>query len=150
MAALAAITAARFAHAQVAQRSAGITLIVPAPSGGSSDKLARLVAEALTAILDVPVRVETIPGNSGVTGTNAIARAPRDGSVLGLAVSSGIIAGKLLSRSAQFNPSEDFEWLGILGTYPNAMVLSTKSPCLVCNRWKSTLSLIWMAARSQR
>ena len=108
---------------------------MPAPNGGSSDKLARLVAEALTAILGVPVRVENIPGNSGVTGTNAIARAPRDGSVLGLAVSSGMIAGKLLSRSAQFNPSEDFEWLGILGTYPNAMVLSTKSPWTTLDQW---------------
>ena len=135
IAALASIAAARFAHAQVAQRSAAITLIVPAPNGGSSDKLARLVAEALTGILDVSVHVENVPGNSGVTGTNAIARAPRDGSVMGLATSSAIIAGKLLSRSAQFNPSEDFEWLGILGTYPNAMVLSTKSPWTTLEQW---------------
>jgi tripartite-type tricarboxylate transporter receptor subunit TctC len=46
-----------------------------------------------------------------------------------------MIAGKLLSRSAQYNPSEDFEWLGILGTYPIAMVLSTKSPWTTLDQW---------------
>lgn len=135
IAALASIGAIRFAHAQIPPRSAGITLIVPSSAGGSADKLGRHVADALAEILDVRVSVQNVPGNSGVTGTNAIARAPRDGSVLGLALSSGIIAGKLLSRSAQFNPSEDFEWLGILGTYPNAMVLSTRSPWATLDQW---------------
>ncbi|MEO8756034.1 MAG: tripartite tricarboxylate transporter substrate binding protein [Casimicrobiaceae bacterium] len=125
---LASLAFARVASAQSAPQPASIALIVPAPPGGSSDRLGRLVAEALTTIMGVPVHVENVAGNSGVTGTNAMARAPRDGTVLGLAVSSAIIAGKLLSRSARYNPSEDFEWLGILGTYPNAMVLSTKSP----------------------
>ena len=128
LAAIASLALARVARAQSAPQPAGIALIIPAPPGGSTDRLGRLVAEALTAIMDVPVHIENVPGNSGVTGTNAMARAPRDGTVLGMAVSSAIIAGKLLSRSARFNPSEDFEWLGILGTYPNAMVLSTKSP----------------------
>jgi tripartite-type tricarboxylate transporter receptor subunit TctC len=120
-----------------AQRPPGraLTLIVPSPAGGSGDALARLVAEALAQILEVPVRVENIPGNGGVTGTNAIAAAPRDGSVLGLAVSSAMIGGRLLSRSAQFNPSEDFEWLSILGTYPNAMVLSTRSNHTSVEQW---------------
>ena len=81
------------------------------------------------------MRVENIPGNSGVTGTNAIAAAPRDGSVVGLAVSTAIIGGKLLSRSAQFNPSEDFVWLAILGTYPNAMLVSGKSPWRTLDHW---------------
>ena len=104
-----------------------MTLIVPAPPGGSADAIGRLVADALAGIMELPVRVENIAGNGGVTGTNAIAASPRDGSVIGLAISSAIIGGRLLSRSAQFNPSEDFEWLAILGSYPNAMVLSTRS-----------------------
>lgn len=112
-----------------------ITLIVPAPPGGSSDSLGRLVADALSTIMEIPVRVENIAGNGGVTGTNAMAAAPRDGSVLGLAVSSPFIGGKLLSRSALFNPSEDFEWLAILGTYPNAMVLSTRSNHTAIEPW---------------
>ena len=134
IAALATLPLAPLLLAQPAAPSA-VTLIVPAPPGGSSDTLGRLVAEALSGIMEIPVRVENIPGNGGVTGTNAIASASRDGSVIGLAISSSIIGGRLLSRSAQFNPSEDFEWLTILGTYPNAMVLSTRSNQTTIEQW---------------
>lgn len=135
VAALAACAATGSARPQSGSLPAAITLIVPAPPGGSSDALGRRVAEALSTIIEVPIRVENIAGNGGVTGTNAMAAAPRDGSVLGLAVSSPIIGGKLLSRSAMFNPSEDFDWLGILGTYPNAMVLSTRSNHTTLEQW---------------
>lgn len=112
-----------------------VTLIVPAPPGGSADALGRLIAEALTTIMEAPVRTENIPGNGGVTGTTAIASAPRDGSVIGLGISTPMVSGRLLSRSAQYNPSEDFEWLGILGFYPNAMVLSTRSNHTTLEQW---------------
>ncbi len=104
-----------------------IKLIIPGAAGGSGDALGRLVAEALTTILETPVQTENVPGNGGVTGTTAIATAPRDGSVIGLGISTPMVSGRLLSRSAHYNPSEDFEWLGILGFYPNAMILSTRS-----------------------
>lgn len=135
LAALASVAVAPRVLAQPAPQPPGITLIVPSPPGGSGDVLGRLVAEALAQLLEVPVRVENIAGNGGVTGTNAIASAPRDGSVIGLAVSSAIVGGRLLSRSAQFNPSEGFEWLSILGTYPNAMVLSTRSNHTSIEQW---------------
>lgn len=108
---------------------------MPAPAAGSGDALARLVADVLSTIMEVPVRVENVAGDGGVTGTNAIARAPKDGSVMGLAISSAIIGGKLLSRNAQFNPSEDFDWLAILGTYPNAMIVSSRSNVTALDQW---------------
>jgi hypothetical protein len=57
------------------------------------------VADALSAILETQVRVENVAGDGGVVGTNAVASAPRDGSVMGLAVSSALIGGRLLSRA---------------------------------------------------
>lgn len=123
------------AVAQTAAARDRISLIVPAPVGGSSDQFAHVVADALGEIMEVPVRVENMPGNSGVTGTTAIASAPRDGSVVGLALGNAIIGGKLLSRSAQFNPSQDFVWLAILGTFPNAMLVSGKSPWRTLDHW---------------
>lgn len=135
LAALAGLAMVRTTGAQPSSPLGPIRLIVPAPAGGSGDKLGRTVADALTAILEVPVRVENVPGNGGVTGTNAIAASAPDGSVLGLAVSSAIIGGKLLSRSARFNPSEDFDWLAILGTYPNVMVVSANSAHRALDTW---------------
>lgn len=99
------------------------------------DALARLVADVLASLLEMPVRVDNIPGDGGVTGTNAIARAPRDGSVIGIANSTPMIGGKLLSRNAQFNPSEDFDWLAILGAYPNAMIVSSRSNVTTLDQW---------------
>jgi tripartite-type tricarboxylate transporter receptor subunit TctC len=93
------------------------------------------VADTLSAILETPMRVENIPGDGGVIGTNAVATAPRDGSVMGMAVSSALVGGRLLSRGASFNPSEDFDWLAILGTYPNAMIVSSRSNHTTIEQW---------------
>lgn len=105
-----------------------LTLIVPTAPGVAGDQLARIVAEALSRILESPVRVENIAGGSGVNGTNAIATAARDGTVLGLGISSAVVGGRLLSRSAKFNPTEDFQWFTILGRYPAAMVIPANAP----------------------
>ena len=133
LAALATLPYVKALRAQSAP--AAITLIIPEPPGTSSDALGRLVADALAEIMEAPLRVENIAGNGGVTGTNAIVNAPHDGSVLGLAVSSAIIGGRLLSRSAQYNPSEDFDWLAILGSYPNAMVVPSRSNNTTIEQW---------------
>ena len=108
------------------QTSPAVTLIVPRGAGASADRLGRIVADGLAEILEGPVRVENIAGDAGVPGTNAIAAGAKDGSVLGVAISSAIIGGRLLSRSAKFNPIDDFEWLTILGTFPNALVISAQ------------------------
>jgi tripartite-type tricarboxylate transporter receptor subunit TctC len=135
LAGLAALAIIRTGGAQTGSPQSAIRLIAPAPAGGSADKAARVIAEALQAILEVPVHVENVTGDGGVVGTNAIAAAPPDGSVLGLAISSSIIGGKLLSRGARYSPSEDFTWLAILGSYPNAMVVSAKSAHRSLDTW---------------
>ncbi|MEO8303260.1 MAG: tripartite tricarboxylate transporter substrate binding protein [Betaproteobacteria bacterium] len=103
-------------------------MIIPAIPGSSTDRVGRIVAETLARILELPVRVNNIAGDGGVAGTNAIAAAAGDGTVLGLGVSSAIIGGRLLSRGARFSPIDDFQWLAILATFPTAMVISRRSP----------------------
>ena len=117
------------------QTSPAVTLIVPRGAGASADRLGRIVADGLAEILQGPVRVENIAGDAGVPGTNAIEAGATDGSVLGVAISSAIIGGRLLSRSAKFNPIDDFEWLTILGTFPNALVISARSPYQNIEGW---------------
>jgi len=143
---LGALAVATRATAQVVPAS--VTLIVPAPPGGTLDSLGRLVADNLADLMNVRFRVENLGGNGGVDGTNAIAAAPRDGSVLGLVTSSSLIGGRLLSRSAQYNPSQDFEWLTILGSFANAMILSTRSNYTTFTEWlayarRATVPLVY-------
>ena len=59
--ALASLAATRPLAAQ-SIAPAAITLIVPAPAGGSADAIGRLVADALAGIMELPVRVENIAG----------------------------------------------------------------------------------------
>ena len=127
LAGIGALLILRGGHAQVSGATR-ITLVVPAPGGVSSDQLGQIVAEALSRILEVPVHVENIGGDSGVVGTNAIAAGPRDGSLLGIGTSVAMIGGRLLSRSARFNPIDDFQWFTIIGTYPTAMVVAENTP----------------------
>lgn len=146
---LGALAAAPLAPSAWAQPAAApITLIVPAPPNGSADVIGRLLADALADVLEAKVKVENLPGNGGVTGTLAIKNAPADGSVIGLALSTAIVAGKLLSRSAQFNPSDDFDWLGVIATYPNALVLPSRSNHTTYEAWleaarKATTPLVY-------
>jgi tripartite-type tricarboxylate transporter receptor subunit TctC len=117
------------------QTNPAVTLIVPVGAGASADRLGRIIADGLAEILEGPVRIENIAGDAGVAGTNAIAAGAKDGTVLGVAISSAIIGGKLLSRSAKFNPVDDFQWLTILGTFPNALVISARSPYRNIEDW---------------
>lgn len=112
-----------------------ITFILPASEGGSADRIGRIVAKALARVLETQVQVKPIPGSWGITGTNAIARAPRDGRTLGLGLSTPMAGGKLLSRIADYNPIDSFDWLAIIGTYGNAMIVRQDHPAKSLLEW---------------
>lgn len=56
-----------------------VHLIVPAPAGGSLDRIGRLLSEAYSRSFGQPFVVENRPGASSTIGTAAVARAPADG-----------------------------------------------------------------------
>ena len=72
----------RPAWAQDRFPSKPIRLIVPWPSGGSSDAVMRAFAESVGNVLDVPVVVENRPGASGTLGAVAMVTARPDGYTL--------------------------------------------------------------------
>lgn len=56
-----------------------LTLVVPFAAGGSSDVIARIMADGISSRLRQPVVVENITGAGGLTGTSRVARAMPDG-----------------------------------------------------------------------
>src|SRR5216683_2390380 len=77
---IAADTAARPARAQsIDWPRHSMTLVVPFAAGGSSDVIARIVADGLGSQLHYPVIVENVSGAGGTTGTNRVAKAAPDG-----------------------------------------------------------------------
>ncbi len=125
---LLATAALALSRLSAAQAPTPIAFIVPHAAGGSADRVARVAAVALGELLERGIEVINITGAGGVTGTNAILGYKPDGNAIGLGVSTPMIAGRLLSSTAAYNPIEDFEWLAILGTYPNALVVGAQRP----------------------
>lgn len=109
--------------------------IIPNAAGGSADRIGRTAARALAKILETSIDVVNIPGGGGVPGTTAIAASNPDGLTLGLAVSQPMIARQLLSSTVKYNPTQDFEWLAILGTYPNALLIDGRRPERTLVQW---------------
>ena len=62
------------AHAQ-AYPSRTITMVVPFAAGGSTDAIARILAEGLHSELGQPIVVENVGGAGGMTGVNRVAKA---------------------------------------------------------------------------
>ncbi len=61
-----------------------ITLVVPFPPGGSTDVIARILAERLKAPLGQPVIIENVGGAAGSIGVGRVARAAPDGYTIDL------------------------------------------------------------------
>lgn len=56
-----------------------MTLVAPFAAGGTTDAIARIIADGLSAQLGQPVIVENVGGAGGMTGTNRVAKAAADG-----------------------------------------------------------------------
>ena len=80
--AAAALAAPGAADAQSSFPSRTIRVIVPFPAGGTTDLLARIFAERLTAALGQNVIVENMGGAGGSVGADAVAKADPDGHTL--------------------------------------------------------------------
>jgi len=76
---LAALLAGTGGAAAQAYPTRPITMIVPLATGGSTDVIARIVAEGMRPTLGQPVVVENVTGAGGTIGVGRAARAAPDG-----------------------------------------------------------------------
>ena len=79
-----------------------VKLIVPFAAGGSTDIVARVIAEGMRSTLGQPVIVDNKGGAGGLIGSEAIAQAAPDGYTIGMAtVSTATINPSLYARAAK-------------------------------------------------
>ena len=104
-----------------------ITFVVPFPSGGSADTLARIIGAKLSERLGQAVVVENKPGAGGNLGTDAVAKAAPDGYTLLLTPSSIAIAPALYTK-LPFDPIKDFLPVTLLGSIPMVVVVYPEFP----------------------
>jgi tripartite-type tricarboxylate transporter receptor subunit TctC len=93
-----------------------VRLVVPFPAGGSTDVVARLVAEKLSQSLGQPVVVENRAGAGGTIGSEAVAKSPPDGYTLLLGTSSTHAVAPSLYPKLGYDPVRDFAPAVLIGT----------------------------------
>jgi tripartite-type tricarboxylate transporter receptor subunit TctC len=117
----AALFAAAPAPAQDTYPSRPITLIVPFPPGGSTDVIARVVAQALRGVLGQPVVVDNRAGAGGSIGTAAIAKAEPDGYTIGMGTASTLAINPAAYKSLPYDVTADLAPITNLAAVPNIM-----------------------------
>jgi tripartite-type tricarboxylate transporter receptor subunit TctC len=104
-----------------------IRIVVPFSPGASNDAIARTIAGPLAKRLDTSVIVENKPGASGVIGADAVAKSPRDGSVVLLTSSTFLTAAATQAR-LPFDPIASFAAIGTVGQNPSLLAVSAATP----------------------
>lgn len=116
------------AFAQASYPDRPIRVVVPWAPGGSTDILARIVAENLRQALGQPVIVENRPGASGNVGSDAVAKATPDGHTILFGSMSTHAMNQALFSTMPFNGVEDFSPVALLAFVTNTMVINPSVP----------------------
>ena len=124
----ASLFAAVPAAAQAAYPSKTITIIVPFAAGGTTDILARILGQALTAELGQTVIVDNRAGAGGNIGGQAAARAAADGYTLFMGTVGTHAINASLYKKMPFDPVKDFAPLSRVANVPNLLVANPAQP----------------------
>ncbi len=102
-----------------------IKLMVGASPGGTTDTMARAIAQEMTVAMGRPVLVENRPGAGGNLAADAVAKAPPDGYTLLVSFTSHTINATLYPK-LPFDPITDFTPISMIATVPSLLVGNQK------------------------
>jgi tripartite-type tricarboxylate transporter receptor subunit TctC len=105
-----------------------VTIIVPFAAGGSTDIVARMVAERFRAAFNGTFVVENRPGATGNIGVVAAAKAAPDGHTLLFSTSGPVATNVLLFKTLQANPLTDLAPIAMIAEVPLIVVVNAKLP----------------------
>ena len=103
-----------------------VRLVVPFPPGGSTDIVARIVAQKLGERIGQPVLVENRGGAGGTIGTEAVAKAAPDGYTLGFASTSTHAVAPAVYAKLGYDPIKDFAPISLVAVTPYLLVVNPK------------------------
>ena len=101
-----------------------IKLVVPYAPGGTTDVVARMVAEYLGKQLGQNIIVDNKPGKGAMVGTAIVAKAAPDGYTLLMSVISGLSISPTLYGGGDFDPMADFIHVSIASRNPSVLVVN--------------------------
>lgn len=99
-----------------------VRLVVPFAPGGTTDLVARLMAQHLQEGLGQPMVVENRPGAGASVGSAAVASAAADGTTLVMSNIASHAISPHVYRSVRYHPVTDFTHIALITTNPSVMV----------------------------
>jgi len=101
-----------------------IRLMVPFPPGGSTDIVARIVAQKLSSQLGQGVVIENRGGAGGTLGTAVVAKAPADGYMLTVGTTSTHVVAPSVFQKLEYDPVKDFAPISLMAVTPYLLVVN--------------------------
>lgn len=124
--ALAALPLARVAAAQPIEGP--VRVVVPYPPGGSTDRVARIVADKLQANLGVPVVVDNRTGAGGRLAAQQLRGTPANQNVLLVANPAVMVVAPLVFKDNGYDPEKDFVPLSYVNDYDFGLAVASAVP----------------------
>ena len=105
-----------------------VRIVVPFPPGGSTDLLARKLAEKLQASMGQSFIVENKPGAGGAVGSEFVAKSPPDGYTLLMGVTGSHGISVSLNPKLPYHPLKDFVPVSMVVSAPLVVVVGPGFP----------------------
>jgi tripartite-type tricarboxylate transporter receptor subunit TctC len=105
-----------------------VTLVVPFPPGGSTDAIARVLAQKLQEKLGGTFIIDNKPGATGTIGAAFVKRAPADGYTLFVSSLGPFVIAPHLIKGVQYDALKDFDPITVAVQAPNVLVVPIGSP----------------------
>ena len=105
-----------------------IRLMVPFPPGGSTDIVARIVAQKLSERLGQSIVIENRGGAGGTIGTAIIAKSAPDGYNLTVASTSTHVVAPSVYAKLDYDPVKDFAPVSLMAVSPYLLVVTPSLP----------------------
>jgi tripartite-type tricarboxylate transporter receptor subunit TctC len=104
------------------------TIVVPFPPGGSTDAIARVVAQKLQEKFGQSFIIDNRAGATGTIGAAFVKRAPADGYTLFVSSLGPFVIAPHLIKGVQYDALKDFDPITIAVQAPNVLVVPANSP----------------------